>query len=492
MPQFTKPNTINEIWASSGIVASPPNLKISQGWSVEIPPYQYFNWSQNRTDMFMAHINQHGVGVWDQSTEYQANKSYVQGSDGIIYKALTTNTNIDPANALNRSTWEVAFEAYGSVAVVQTQLNTLQTSYNTLANVANYPQARQNLSVWSRVESDGRYAYKAGTAGQAFSVANATASSHAVPLGQINSLLQQATTTVIGVARTATTTEVEQGTLGSVIVTPLSGEATYLKKSQNLADVPNKSLARTNLGLTSSATTPLTDILLKAGNLSGLADKATSRTNLGLGSIATENSTDWLSKAGNLSGLASVSAARVNLGLGNSATRNIGVSVGTVAAGDDSRIVNAAPNTTNIVAGNGLVGGGTLAADRTISLGTPGTVSATSANATTPTSHTHAFDITSFFNDRNLADSGHYVFPGNFMIQWGSYASIGGDAQVTLTFPKPFSNAFTIVGGKGNFTPSDGDGNACGAYLISNTQFRVFNDSINYRNTVNWVAFGLA
>jgi len=49
-----------------------------------------------------------------------------------------------------------------------------------------------------------------------------------------------------------------------------------------------------------------------------------------------------------------------------------------------------APAARNIVAGNGLSGGGTLAADRTLTLGTPGTLSGSSTNAVTTSSHTHA------------------------------------------------------------------------------------------------------
>ena len=67
------------------------------------------------------------------------------------------------------------------------------------------------------------------------------------------------------------------------------------------------------------------------------------------------NSSDWntfnakqnalgfspLNPANNLSDLVSVSTARGNLGLGNSAVLNVGTTAGTVAAGNDSRIVNA-------------------------------------------------------------------------------------------------------------------------------------------------------
>lgn len=49
-------------------------------------------------------------------------------------------------------------------------------------------------------------------------------------------------------------------------------------------------------------------------------------------------------------------------------------------------------NKRNIIAGNGLNGGGTLAADRTLTLGTPSTVGPTSNNSVTSTSHTHKMD----------------------------------------------------------------------------------------------------
>lgn len=47
------------------------------------------------------------------------------------------------------------------------------------------------------------------------------------------------------------------------------------------------------------------------------------------------------------------------------------------------------PNTRSIIAGNGLTGGGTLAADRTLTLGTPGSITSSSTNSVTATSHTH-------------------------------------------------------------------------------------------------------
>ena len=96
MAQILKPSNLSLTWASGGDVLNPGDTKYATGWQVEIPPRQWFNYLDNRQDEAIAHINQHGIAVWDDATEYQASKSYAQGDDGFIYKSLTTNTNIDP------------------------------------------------------------------------------------------------------------------------------------------------------------------------------------------------------------------------------------------------------------------------------------------------------------------------------------------------------------------------------------------------------------
>lgn len=86
------------VWASNGDVLKPTDNKIQNGWTAEIPPRQWFNWLDQRQDQAIAHIAQHGIAVWNSNTEYQAGISYIQGSDGIIYKALQTNTNQNPVS----------------------------------------------------------------------------------------------------------------------------------------------------------------------------------------------------------------------------------------------------------------------------------------------------------------------------------------------------------------------------------------------------------
>lgn len=65
---------------------------------------------------------------------------------------------------------------------------------------------------------------------------------------------------------------------------------------------------------------------------------------------------------------------------------------GTGATTAENALTNlgATTNTRTLTAGNGLTGGGNLTADRTLALGTPGTLSGSTANAVTATSHTHA------------------------------------------------------------------------------------------------------
>lgn len=196
-------------------------------------------------------------------------------------------------------------------------------------------------------------------------------------------------------------------------------DQTFLAKSQNLADVPNKAQARQNLGITSD-TENNGKFLKVLENLADLANKATARTNLDVHSKA-EADAKFVAISKNLSDLPNKAAARGNLGLGNSAIANIGSGPGTVAAGDDPRIVNAVQNTRRINAGVGLAGGGDFWGDRTIALGVPSTISLYTGNNVYGETHTHALSI-----DWNL------VFPSGWRnmtgqrVNGGTYSNTSG------------------------------------------------------------------
>jgi len=141
MPQITKPDTLNVVWADQGMKIKPEDSKILRGWIEEVPPLQFFNWLDSRQDQALAHINQHGIPVWDAVTEYQANKSYVQGSDGVIYKCIATNFGYDPIS--NPSYWVEAFVSINSESGRQEYIGYVaqSTSFTAIANTRYYALA---------------------------------------------------------------------------------------------------------------------------------------------------------------------------------------------------------------------------------------------------------------------------------------------------------------------------------------------------------------
>jgi len=211
---FTKPN-VNNVWANAGDVISPAGAKINQGWIVEIPDYEFENWIQNRQDQFNAHVNQYGIVVWDSSTEYQANKSYVQGSDGVVYKAKQTHIGQNPTTDSLNTYWEKAFDAFGTAYTKSESDNLYLKKSNNLSDVASVASVRSNISVYSKVESDGRYLNESSNLSDLGNVATA------------------------------------RSNLGVQSVAESDGK--YLAKSSNLNDVQDKATARNNLSVYSKA-----------------------------------------------------------------------------------------------------------------------------------------------------------------------------------------------------------------------------------------------
>lgn len=315
MPNITKPSNLSTIWAGGGTKIDPGTSKYNIGWVVQLPPYEYQNWVDNRQDQAIAHFSQHGIPEWDGVTEYQGNLSYTQGSDGLIYKCIATNVNKDPSNVLNDAFWSRAFETYGSVQVVSDALAVHINNYQTLAGIGNTAGARTNLSVYSKSESDTRFAGLNGNSAQVFSVAVATQPEHAVRLGQVSSLLTQATESTLGIVKLATTGATETGVDDLTAITPLKANSVYVKKSGNLSGLANYSTARSNLGLGSAAVQNTTFFAQTANNLSDLASAVAARSNLGLTTTATQPEAYFLRSSQNLADVANVSNARSNLGL---------------------------------------------------------------------------------------------------------------------------------------------------------------------------------
>ena len=147
MSEITKPSGINIIWASGGDKIDPGNVKYQTGWAVELPPRQWENFIQNKQDQAIAHINQHGVPVWDSATEYQANKSYTQGpTNGLVYKCVSTNINQNPETDVTNTYWKVAFASSGDFYTKTESDNLYLAKAQNGADIPNPATFRTNIS----------------------------------------------------------------------------------------------------------------------------------------------------------------------------------------------------------------------------------------------------------------------------------------------------------------------------------------------------------
>jgi hypothetical protein len=154
MAQIQKPSDLSLIWASAGDILNPGDAKYQTGWQVEIPPRQWENYVQNKQDQAIAHFNQHGIPVWDNATEYQANKSYVQGpTNGTIYQCILTNTDQNPETDLTNTYWIVAFASAGTFYTKAEADTTFLGATDNLADLTNAAAARTNLSVYSQAQT---------------------------------------------------------------------------------------------------------------------------------------------------------------------------------------------------------------------------------------------------------------------------------------------------------------------------------------------------
>lgn len=447
MANITKPIGLSNIWANGGTKIDPGASKVNIGWVVQLPPYEYQNWVDNRQDHAIAHISQHGVPEWDGVTEYQGLLSYTQGSDGIIYKCVATNVNKDPSNPLNSAFWTRAFEDFGSVAAVQAQLNAHITNYQSLSGIGNVVAARNNLSVYSKAESDTRFAGLNGSAGQVFSVAVATQPEHAVRLGQVSSLLTQATESTLGVVKLATTGATETGLDDLTAITPLKASNVYLKKSGNLSGMANYATARSNLGLGTAAVQNTNFFLQVANNLSDLASAAAARTNLGLTSTATQPESYFLRSANNLSDVTNAATARVNLGLTSTSTTPLtsfllkSDNLAGLTNPAQARANLGLADTATIGSGNFMFRGNNLAdvsnvgaARNNLGLGSAATMNAYGTNG--------SLDFTSSFTPSH----GFSIQPNGLRMAYGTFNIPTGQpgAGTTVFFDTNFSSIFHV------------------------------------------------
>lgn len=111
--EVNKPD-FSYVWASGGAIVAPSDVKKQTGWTAEVPPFQWENFLQNRQDNAILHLFQKGISEWDVLSNYYFTasgvRSYVQGSDGVVYVAVADSLNQNPTTDSTHTYWKPAFK----------------------------------------------------------------------------------------------------------------------------------------------------------------------------------------------------------------------------------------------------------------------------------------------------------------------------------------------------------------------------------------------
>lgn len=272
--------SMNDIWAAAGDVVMPDEVKIAEGWLVEVPPRQYWNWMQNRTDVNLAYIFQRGIPDWDISVEYLANRSFVV-YNGVVYKCILTGVGKNPES--QPTYWVRAFRDWSAIG-----------------------QAVDNLT-----PAADRFVYYTGVNTAALGTVTSFArsilddTSAAAVRTTIGAQASDATLTAVAGVTTAANKLIYFTGVDTAAATDLSAFG------RSLIDDADASAARTTLGLASGATTTVgtmatqntNSVSITGGSITGITDLAITdggtgastaegaRSNLGLGTAAVANVT---------------------------------------------------------------------------------------------------------------------------------------------------------------------------------------------------------
>lgn len=315
----------------------------------------------------------------------------------------TANNALSVANAASSQAGNAASAAATSVATANAAAEVANTALDT-ANDADATANAAQDAVAGAVSTANSAATAAGqavstanaantAAGQATATANAANTAAATAVSTANAAAAQASE-ALGTANTASGTatdaefKADQALEAAALIVDFQQQLDLLE--QTVADL--------------TGVEPGT-IALNSENLSGLTDKAAARLNLDVPSTGEVNaanaSQDSQIAANKLAHEQNTAAIATKAEQSIILTAGSGLSGGGDLTTDRSFAVDSTVVRTSrsITAGNGLSGGGTLAGNRTITLGTPGTLNGNSTNNVTTTGHTHAIDSTAARND---------------------------------------------------------------------------------------------
>ena len=144
--------SINRVWASqaaSSNIQDPdtfvPN-KVATGWEAEIPPFQWFNWIQNRNDLFKLALAERGVAEWGSDVAYEIHS--LAYSEGHIWVSTQANQGVEPVEG---QVWHIS-----SAEITQENLDDLKARIEAHIARVNNPHSvsASQTGAYSKEEAD--------------------------------------------------------------------------------------------------------------------------------------------------------------------------------------------------------------------------------------------------------------------------------------------------------------------------------------------------
>lgn len=161
---------VQSVWAS-GITASndargirepsDEGINILRGFHIAfsrlrdlLPPRGVFNWFFRRHDALAKDVNEFGAWLpWDSTITYKAGAHVIRplGGEEIGFKAVRTNTNVDPATDSDASDWARAVPAASVPAATTSVSGIAQFADNDDADAGTSSSVMVSPSIWVRM-----------------------------------------------------------------------------------------------------------------------------------------------------------------------------------------------------------------------------------------------------------------------------------------------------------------------------------------------------